>query len=426
MRLRGPLLVAGLVLASAAPASAATFTVSSTNDGTTPCTGSVCPSIRAALAAALGNGAATVDTISIPAGSYQLTQAAGGQLNVASNVTITGASAATTTIRGDGKNFRILAVTGAGRRATVSHLTIASGTALPQPVADRIGGDILVDTGATLALDHARITTGQAARGAGLAVRGGTANLTKTLVDTNDAASGDGAGILNLGVAGVAPAILTLTDSTVALNTGGTAAGIASLGNTGNAVTLTRSTVASNAAGSNGGTGLRNGGGSITVSGSILAANTGDSTPDNCGGTVTSGGGNADTGSNCGLVLPSDRQNVANEAQQLVSNALTSGGETPVLTIPPASVAVGLAGSCSGADQRDLPRPQGVGCDAGAYEVDQAPDTRIDSGPTGLTNGSPTRSPRRSPAPASSVASTVPAPRRAPSSRARRRRPTPA
>src|SRR5262249_29120097 len=57
---------------------------------------------------------------------------------------------------------------------------------------------------------------------------------------------------------------------------------------------------------------------------------------------------------------------------------------------PATSVAVDLAGACTGADQRDLPRPQGAACDAGAYEVDQAPDTRIDSGPPAFNNGTVT------------------------------------
>jgi hypothetical protein len=42
-------------------------------------------------------------------------------------------------------------------------------------------------------------------------------------------------------------------------------------------------------------------------------------------------------------------------------------------------------------DQRDLPRPQGAACDAGAYEVDQPPDVILDSGPSGvISNGTVT------------------------------------
>ena len=44
------------------------------------------------------------------------------------------------------------------------------------------------------------------------------------------------------------------------------------------------------------------------------------------------------------------------------------GGQTPVLPIPADSAARDLGGACTGSDQRDVARPQGQLCDAGAYE----------------------------------------------------------
>ena len=49
-------------------------------------------------------------------------------------------------------------------------------------------------------------------------------------------------------------------------------------------------------------------------------------------------------------------------------------GSTPTArptysAIAPTSPAIDRAGACTGADQRDLPRPQGAACDSGAYEV---------------------------------------------------------
>ena len=51
---------------------------------------------------------------------------------------------------------------------------------------------------------------------------------------------------------------------------------------------------------------------------------------------------------------------------QLAATA-DSNGETDVFAIAQGSPARDRF-TCSGADQRDLPRPQGTGCDAGAYE----------------------------------------------------------
>ena len=67
---------------------------------------------------------------------------------------------------------------------------------------------------------------------------------------------------------------------------------------------------------------------------------------------------------------------------QLGDDLVAAGGETPLLTIASTSPAVDLAGACEGSDQRDLARPQGKACDAGAFEV-AAP--AIDSGPSGQT-----------------------------------------
>src|SRR4051794_12889529 len=387
MRWRAFSVVAGIVatLGATAPArpSAAVFTVNTTADnasancqGTGPC------SIRGAITEA--NRVTGADTINVPAGSYTLNSQNLGDLPVSTDITIPGASAATTTIGGDGKNARIFRVFSASGKATISHLRLTFTSVVSLPiVADRIGGIVLVDSGATANLDHVRVDNGQAVRGGGIAIRGATANVTKSSIDNNHA-SQDGAGILNLGVAG-APAKLTLTDSTVASNTNGTASGVQSTGNTGNVVTVTRSTIAYNSAGSNGGTGLRNETGTVSVAGSILVENRGDGTPDNCGGTITVvGAGNVENFNKCGFAL----HDVDNTKYALLAQLPVTTFETPVLPIPAMSVAVNLAGTCTGADQRDLSRPQGLGCDAGAYEVDLPPDTSIDSGPSGTVRTS--------------------------------------
>ena len=380
--MRPLILAAALLLAGAAPASAATFTVNTTADnGAADCT-TTC-SLRGAIGAA---NKVPGSTINVPANTYTLNLQTAQMPAITTDMTITGASAATTMISGDGKYGRIFTVSGGGHaRISRLHLTFAS--VLTLQTADQIGGIILVDANSMLDLDHARVNGGDATRGGGIAIRGGTANITKSSIDSNHAGS-DGAGILVLGQTGRIvnnPAHLTLTDSTVAKNTTTSSVGIESTGNANNTVTITRSTVAFNDGGADGGNGifLDQAAGSMVVAGSIVAGNTGDSQgPNNCAGAITNGGGTAEDGTGCGFT-----KSVAN-VSQLVGNTLTSAGETVVLPIPATSVAVDLAGACTGADQRDLPRPQGAACDAGAYELDQPFTSQINSGPSGVVTSS--------------------------------------
>ncbi len=393
MRVRSPLLAAvATLLVCASPAAADVYNVNTTADNST-CNAITC-SLRGAVIAANG---VPGSTINVPASSYTLNLQANGQLPpITTDMTITGASAATTTIRGDGKNGRIFTVSGGGH-ARISHLRLTFASVLSlQTAQDQIGGIILVDVGSTLDLDHARVDNGDATRGGGVAIRGGTANITKSSIDTNHATlvsgTADAAGVLVLGQTlriGGNAAHLTLTDSTVTQNQTTSSAGIESIGYTGNSVTITRSTIAYNKGSTNSGNRNSRAAGTFTVSGSIVANNDGDTANDNCSGVLTSGGGNVDTSTECGFTLASDRQNVANGSNQLLAAAPpVPAGETVVLPIPGSSVAVNLAGACTGADQRDLPRPQGAACDAGAYEVDQPFTSGIDSGPSGVVTGS--------------------------------------
>jgi hypothetical protein len=396
-----PLIAAVAVLFGASPAVADTFDVTSTADGAGTCTGGSCTTIRAALAAAAANGADGSDTIDVPAGTYALTQAAGGQLDIEANVTIAGASAATTTIEGDGANFRVVGI-GPGRTVSLSHLTLQSGAALTDD--DPAGGGVRVGAGANASFDHVHITQNKALRGAGVAVVNGSATITDSMVDGNSASAGaggtagDGGGILVLGVAGPTGAsTLSLTDSTVALNSAVTGAGIMARDNAANSTALNRATVAYNASATTRGGGLLLADAeTFSVQSSLVAKNTGNvGTVDapvlaetNCGALAPAdGGADVDSGNDCGFTLPSDRQSVDAQVSDQPTTTGT-GGETPVLALAPTSPAVDLY-SCSGAltDQRDLGRPQGALCDAGAYELEQAPpDTAIASGPSGPTD----------------------------------------
>ena len=393
-----PLIAAIALLIGASSAAAATFNVTGTTDGAGSCTGASCTTIRAALAAAAANGISSLDTINVPAGTYTLTQAAGGELNVNSNVLMAGVNAATTIIQGDGKNFRIVDI-GAEHTDLLSHMTIKSGAATT--TTDPSGGGVSVGAGANAFFDHVRITGNQALRGGGLAILGGHATMAYSLIDNNTAVSGsgtsgDGGGINILATAGGLTSNLALTDSTVAHNAALWGAGIIAQGNSANTTSLERVTVAYNA------NSTRRGGGlyfadteNFTIKSSLISNNTGnintDGTtigPTNCNATVFSDlGGNVDSGTDCGMKLSSDRQGVDPQVSTLLTT-INTGGETPVLPIARTSNAVDLY-SCTGSlfDQRDLARPQGTLCDAGAYEFDKTPpDTAISSGPSGPIN----------------------------------------
>ena len=242
MRLRW--FAAGLAsLVLAAPAEATTWTVTGTGDTGGSCDASTCTTLRGALAeAAKVSGP---DTIKLPAGTYRLSN---GQLAVTSEVQLDGASAATTSVVGDGKSFRIFNV-GADQKATITHLTIANGAATA--AADGIGGNVQVNNGATLVLDHVRLTQGNALRGGGLGMRtGSSVTITRSLLDTNNA-SNDGGALLSLGAAGAPGNVLRMSDSTVAANTALSGAGIVLSGNPNNATALDRVTIARNPAGTN-------------------------------------------------------------------------------------------------------------------------------------------------------------------------------
>jgi CSLREA domain-containing protein len=91
-----------------------------------------------------------------------------------------------------------------------------------------------------------------------------------------------------------------------------------------------------------------------TVRNSIFAWNG----PDNCFGLVADAGGNVRTGS-CAGGLGDPRLGPLDD----------NGGGVPTRSLRSGSAAVDLAGSgCAATDARGVARPQGAGCDAGAYE----------------------------------------------------------
>jgi hypothetical protein len=386
-------LVAGLL--AAAPAAADTFNVTTTADGGGTCPDSQLPcTLRTALAeAANSNGP---DTINVPAGNYVLS-AQFGQLNVTKTaLDIVGASARTTTIQA-AAGARAMAVDGAVT-GTISHLTITGGTATAG-----VGGNI-ASTSPNLTLDHVRLTLGTAVTGGGIANTGGTLTIRSSLIDHNNAVMpptgglADGGGVASVGTTDTAAPSLTVQDSTIASNTAPAGGGIIVRSPLATTTRLGRVTVAYN----NGAGIVTSGNGVATVRahGSVFAGNTAlvgaaGPMPRNCGAPLTTDGSNVDSATTCGFTRTDDRQN----ANAGLAAALTvDGGETPVLPLSETSAALDLlpCASPAGTDQRDLARPQGPACDAGAYErfVPVVVQPQPTSQPTPTATPTPTPSPQ--------------------------------
>ncbi len=338
----------------------------------------------------------TPDVIVVPAGGYNLTL---GELKITQTLVILGAGARTTTVAESVAAQRVFEVappeTGEKTPTVViSGLTISGGSS------GYYGGDIY--NKALLLLVEDWITGGQAISGGGIsndAEAGGVFHEAGTLVLRDSLVSGNhanaepasGGGIQNHGARGEpgAKAILVVEDSTVADNDASLASGIYSFSPSGvdeNQVSIINSTIAHNvtqdengipAAGL--GAGLLIADGAANVFNSILAFNSEEAIPNNCAtagsGTITTppgiGGYNIETGTDCNFTSVGDRQNTnpdfSSEAPQ------NNGGNTDTLGLNAGSPAIDAIPAenpfCTGqTDQRGLARPQGAGCDIGAFE----------------------------------------------------------
>ena len=187
------------------------------------------------------------------------------------------------------------------------------------------------------------------------------------VVKTNITVQGNGATITRSG--SVAFHLLDvasagrLTLSSLTLTNGG--GGVQNFGTT----TITQSTFSAN--GSPFGANIYSYTGfSLTISSSIVV---GGVTGSNCGGQapVTDHGYNIDTGSSCGFSGTS-----MNNTQPRLGALAANGGPTQTMALPAGSPAVdaippGTPGCTGSTDQRGTTRPQGGGCDVGAYELIQ-------------------------------------------------------
>ena len=331
----------GLALGIGLPAGASANTIGVTTQADEKAADSNC-SLREAISAANdGNagpggdcnpgGTSGPDVINLPANAnpYQVTGAAGdtsnasGDLNITSDLTISGSGANTTTIQSDGQD-RVINIGGSPGAVAIRDVAITRGQApagLPADPAsmsgyDSIGGQgnlggqgggiLATSTAINAALTLNRVVvSGNSAGNGSAGSAGGTATA-----DTGGKSTGGAGGAGGEG-GGVASGIdLTFTDSTIANNHGG-AGGAGGAGGT--AATGTGGAVFTAGAGgdSQGGVGAPGGSGggiwmgvakTLTLTRSVVQSNNaGDGGPGGNPGTPGTGGdGGADYGGNGG------------------------------------------------------------------------------------------------------------------------------
>src|SRR5450755_4512490 len=344
------------------------------------------PSLISAIATA--NGTSGGGTVVLATGCvYTLesanntTEGGTGLPVITGNVTIQGAGATITRSSATGvPAFRLFDVANGGS-LTLNSLTLSNGLANN----GQQGGGAIFSHG-TLAVTAGTFTNNSSPATTGTS--GGAIDSSGTLtVDTSTFTGNsaqEGGGVFN-------QASLTITNSTFYNNTGGTNGGgaVENFGTT----TLKQSTFSGNTSpyGANifNYTGFKLSMSMDIVAGGLVGSNCGGQAP------ITDLGYNIDTGSSCHFTgtnhsLP----NTQPELDVLASN----GGWTQTMGLPAGSPAIDAiptaTAGCSGStDQRGIARPQGKGCDIGAYEVvATSGDTTPPSVPSGLAANSVTSS----------------------------------
>ena len=337
-------------------------------------------SLREAIIAA--NNTAGSDTIVLGTGTYLLSIAgqwenggATGDLDILSDITITGSGIGSTIINGGGIERVFDAVSGT---LSINSLEI-TGASSPGS-----GGGINVNSGATVNIAyvdvHHNTTGGQT--GGGVSNQG-TFTATDSLIRNNQSGSNSGSGLYNAGTA-------TLTRVSVVNNTGGNSGGgieqasgtltltnVTVSGNsvlhggagieiTGGSATISYSTIANNDASNNGyGGGINMIAGSATISNSIVVNNVAKWTGNDIYGAVTSGGYNIIESSNSFTAAGTD---ITGSDAGLGALSLDSTSGQYVHALSTGSAAIDAAsGGVPATDQRGVARSGSA--DIGAYEL---------------------------------------------------------
>jgi CSLREA domain-containing protein len=392
--------LAALIAAAIAPAPAAAFTIFTVDDtadlpdavpddGLCTTDGGGC-TLRAAVEEA--NALPGNDGILVPAGKFNLLISRGGALEITETAVIVGAGARSTLIRqerDDGLDIgdRVFDVVGSTTTVTISDVTIANGRGQG---AVGFGGNIR-STGSLRVIDST-ITGGRATSGGGISNVGGDLTVENSTISGNSApdGGGDSGAIQNFESLSEGTATLTVLNSTISGNSARLGGGIfdwsESAGPPGNVISITNSTISGNTSGDRGGGGGLHvtGDAAASLTNTIVAGNTSLGAPLNCGadtgGSIKSSGDNIESGTNCGLTAPGDLQST----DPLLGPLADNGGGTDTHAIANLSPARDTANgaACPATDQRSVGRPQGPGCDIGAFELVPLLPTVV----TGLAN----------------------------------------
>ena len=438
--------------APVALASSKTYAVTKIDDTADGACDSDC-SLREAIIAA--NAHAGADTIILSAKVYTLAiggadenSGATGDLDITDDLTINGAGAGQTSIKGGaGWDDRIFDIPAWYISVTLNDMTIANGhindygggihhvntgtlilnnsIVSGNSATDYSGGGISHGSGGTLILNDSVVSGNSAAAGGGISSANATVLLTNSIVSGNTTSNGGGGISSNGGSLEVtgstisgntstrdfgggivsADGTLTVIDSTISGNTAHFNAG--GVANAGGTLTLTNTTISGNSATGGAGGGINNfgaygpfkastatlnnvtiannsapagggiaNGGTFKLKNSLIAGNSAGSAPD-CSGTLASQGYNLlGNSAGCGGLTDGSGGDLVGDAAHSLDPKLGplqgNGGATFTHALLPGSPAMntGSSVSCAATDQRGIARPQGMGCDIGAYEFD--------------------------------------------------------
>ncbi len=350
------------------------------NPGDAACAtaGGAC-TLRAAIQEANAFTGTASDSITLPAGNYELSVADGDgsvDLDITSPITINGGGAPGTFVDPlDADRAFDVAATGL---VGISNLTVRNGSASSD------GGD-----------------------GGGIRNQDGQLQLSNVALDVNaaPAATVGGGGLFN------DHGSVTIADSTISTNTAaGASAGGGGIANFAGTVTMTNVTISGNssakggaiynahdgaatgdvstnnvtiAANTSAGGNLFNDSGSVSFRNTIVGPNTGPNCVTDLTGTFVSAGYNLSNDDDCPFFALGDLQLLDPDLGPLADN----GGPTKTHAISLQSNAVnaGDDAGCADTDQRGFDRPQGAHCDIGAFELD-LPDVQGDVDCTGEVN----------------------------------------
>jgi CSLREA domain-containing protein len=391
MRKLIPLGCVAMALALIAPATglAATFKVNTSEDTsvTGGCTTEPVCSLRDAIRAA-GESTDPEDVVLVPAGSYPLSA---GELLVAGTgtVTIRGEGARKTTIDAQHKSraFNLEA-----DRSVLEGLTVTGGVSDVTSSAEEPGdgGGILAYEAEEAILRGVDVSGNTASQnGAGVSAPPEGVNKTVVTIEGSTIAGNHVAGgaVEALGGGVYVLGKFTMVNSTVSGNSaestapivqgGGVLLAIDPASTEGSEGTIVNSTISGNSvgvAGIGGGLSVYNpepmvgGSAALSLKNTIIAGNTGPMGPSDCGtvATVTSDH-NLSGDASCMFTDPGSKQNANPQLGPLQDN----GGETDTLALLAGSPAIdaGTNAGCPPTDQRGVSRPQGPGCDIGAFEL---------------------------------------------------------